>query len=52
MGGYPLEWRRDVLISKLRGYKQIWALEVEGKGHINRPEHTSRTKRRAAKLTG
>ena len=52
MGGYPLDWRRDVLIAAFRGYKRIWALEAEGKGHINRPEHASRLKRRAAKLTG
>ena len=40
-----------MLVSALIGYKRIWVLEIEGKGHTIRPEHSSKTCRRAVKLT-
>ena len=51
-GGYPIKWREEVLYSALIGYRRMWEAECSGKGHVNRPEHFTQTKRRAAKLTG
>ena len=52
MGGYPLEWREEVLRAAIIGYKRIWTLEYNGKGYVNRPDHQNKSKRRVAKLTG
>ena len=51
-GGYPQVWREEVLGSAIKGYIKLWKLEIEGKGHINRPQHTTQLKRRAQKLEG
>ena len=52
LGGYNLEWRKEVLSSAIVGYVRIWNNECEGKGFVNRPDHVTKTKRRATKLTG
>ena len=51
-GGYPIKWREEVLYAALIGYKRMWEAECSGKGHVNRPEQFTQTKRRAVKLTG
>ena len=48
IGGYTFAWRADILKSVVVGYKRIWAAEVKGKGFINRPNHVTKSKRRAA----
>ena len=51
-GGYPYNWRKEVLSSALKGYVKIWELERLGKGHVNKPEGTTATKRRVNRLVG
>ena len=51
-GGYPLSWRKQVLSAAIRGYVKIWNLETKGEGFVNRPDHVTKDKRRAAKLNG
>ena len=52
LGGYAKPWRKEVLQSGLIVYGRMWASEVKGGLKINRPEATTRSKRRAAALTG
>ena len=51
-GGYSVKWRIEVLAAALTNYIKLWNNEVEGKGQINRPDHITKMKRRAAKLVG
>ena len=44
-GGYSKEWRIEALKSAIAGYGRMWQAEVEGTGHINRPEYTTWNKR-------
>lgn len=52
MGGYSFAWRADILKTVIVGYKRMWTAETKGEGFINRPDNTTKSKRRAAKLTG
>ena len=52
LGGYSIEWRKDILKSAVVGHRKLWELELERKGHINRPEKATQTKRRVARLVG
>ena len=51
-GGYPLNWRMEVLSSAVKGYQRIWSMESEGTGHVNRPGWVTQNKRRAENLIG
>ena len=51
-GGYSMKWRIEVLQAALTGYGRMWLNEVIRGKPINRPEASTRTKRRAAALTG
>ena len=51
-GGYSQQWRESVLSAAVVGYRRIWNSEVNSKGYVNRPDHVTKSKRRAAKLTG
>ena len=51
-GGYSASFRVKILTAAIVGYTRMWNLQREGKGHINRPEATSRSTRRWKKLCG
>ena len=51
-GGYSLEWRMKILDAAFKGYSKIWTLEATGCGHVNRPKHVTKVKRRAQRLEG
>ena len=51
-GGYSFSWRKEVLDSATRGFLRMREKELQGKGHINRPETEGETKRRANRLVG
>ena len=51
-GEYPINWRVKVLKSACIGYSEIWKSECQGTGHLNRPGHVTKLKRRAMKLEG
>ena len=52
VGGYSHKWRTDVLRSACLGFSKIWSMECRNEGHVNRPGHITRMKRRAMKLEG
>ena len=52
MGGYTHPRRFNIVKSAILGYERIWELEYSQKGHVNRPSHISKTKKRAEKLVG
>ena len=49
-GGYNLEFRVKVLKAATIGYTRMWESEVNKTGHVNRPEATTKSKRRWARL--
>ena len=51
-GKFSREFRIKVLKSAMTGFLRMWELEVKGEGKINRPEKSSRQKRRWGKLCG
>ena len=51
-GGYSLNFRVNILESASKGYANIWKLESDGQGFVNRPARTTETKRRANRLIG
>ena len=51
-GGYPIEFRMKVLEAACKGYGRMWESQVNGTGHINRPEKLTRNRRRWEKLCG
>ena len=51
-GGFPQAWREDALLSAVTGYERMWRKEVEGKGRLNRPAHTTVVGRRWKRLIG
>ena len=52
MGGYTFNWRREVLLGAVIGYRRLWIQEHQGTGQINRDSRVTCIKRRAQKLTG
>ena len=52
LGGYTKPWRREVLQAGLLGYGRMWASEVREDRPLNRPEVSTRAKRRANRLVG
>ena len=46
LGGCNLEFRVKVLNAAMKGYIRMYFDQREGKGRINRPERTTRLKRR------
>ena len=52
LGGYNLEFRVKVLTSAMKGYMKMYNDQKEGTGRINRPERTTRLRRRWGKLVG
>ena len=52
MGGYTFNWRREVLLGAVIGYRRLWVQEHQGTGQINRDSKVTSLKRRAQKLTG
>ena len=46
-GGYTLEWRTEALKSAVKGYSRMWRSEARVETPINRPSHSTETKRRA-----
>ena len=52
IGGHSREFRWKVLDAASKVYQRIWVKEVKGEEKVNRPEHSSRTKRRYNKLLG
>ena len=51
-GRYSLEFREKVLGAASTGYGRMWQAQIAKTGHINRPEKSTRMKRRWSNLCG